>query len=279
MRIAFKLAFNDIKRTFKTVKIYLIMIMTAFFMLEVCSVVNGIAEAQGIGVTPFLYPLFVSNWSGSLYTILLIVVLMSDAPYECGAELYIGLRVKKELWYWGKIIYIIMIAFIYQVMMVVISVLGIITNLTFHWKWGGALEEYWRSVNIGITMDGAGSLGNLLDILPLKAVGLQFLMTVFISVFIGCIIFIVNTAFRNFSGTMIVGIFACLHLYFNDFQFFAVLNKLQGYVPISWINLQKDYGVFDYKMEIVILSVLIIGVCATGYCMTKKNILRIIDNR
>lgn len=96
MRIAFKLAFNDIKRTFKTVKIYLIMIMTAFFMLEVCSVVNGIAEARGIGVTPFLYPLFVSNWSGSLYTILLIVVLMSDAPYECGAELYIGLRVKKS---------------------------------------------------------------------------------------------------------------------------------------------------------------------------------------
>lgn len=281
MKIAINLALNDIKKTFKSYKIYLIIILTLFFVLEVTSQINSMAEIDNLGVTPYVYPMFVSNWSGSLYTILLIIVLMSDAPYECGAELFIRLKVKKEVWYIGKVIYIAIMSVIYQLIMVAISVIGILKNLAISTEWGEVLEQYWYSMNLGTTIMGDGAYRDLPEMQPIKVMGLQLLFAVLVSIFVGELIFIINASFKNYLGSVIVGAISFLHIYSNELQFHSripIIN-IQGYVPTSWISLQKDSTVLDYSTEIWILLGLIFILGLLGLLLTGKKVITITRDR
>lgn len=270
MKVMRHLAWNDFKRLFLCPKIYLILIITSFFMWEIAEQVNDIARQWEIGVSPYLYPVYVSEGLGCLYTILLIVVLMSDAPFANGAELYTALRVQGWQWYGGKLLYIVMLSVFYQCMMIVISILGIGRNLAFGGQWGDALEEYLSGIVLSITMYGDGQEAGLMAMVPCVAVLLQFCMNILVSILLGIMIFCINGFFKNYSGTFLVGVLACLYLYFADLEFFRIVNPVQGYIPFAWINLQDETRAMGYGVELVVLTVLILIVAAIG-CSLVQN--------
>lgn len=80
----------DIKKMFREPKIYILFFFTAFFMADYVNInsLKDMAEQMNVAVSPFLYPLFNGEWSYRLFTIFVMIMLMSDVPFQDELGLY-----------------------------------------------------------------------------------------------------------------------------------------------------------------------------------------------
>ena len=121
----------DIKKMFHEPKIYILFFFTAFFMADYVNVnsLKDMAEQMNVAVSPFLYPLFNGEWSYRLFTIFVMIMLMSDVPFQDELGLYMVQRMGTGKWMKGKICSIIAVAVIYQMFSAIISMLVLLPDL------------------------------------------------------------------------------------------------------------------------------------------------------
>lgn len=258
MRKILTLVTTDLKRLFFSPKAGLLLVLTLFFTYDFVRIVSPYAD--GLAVTPWVYPIFMDDWGNCLYVILLICVLMSDAPFPCGSELNIRMRVGKYVWLAAKILYIMAASAIYQVVIALLSWLVFLPDLGISSGWGYALRTYYT--NTGGAYDASGNLSgtSLLAYAPVTACLLQLVLATGVSTMLGLLIFLFNSLFRNYTGTVLVSVFSCAHLLLNDFGFYEFISFEPMLVPTAWIQLGDLAGVIPPGQAAGILVVIILTV-------------------
>lgn len=251
------LAGTDIKRTIRTPKLWLLMVFTFLFFYDFAQqTVIPFAKGLNVGVAPYTYVLFYSDWSGMMYGLMLMAALMSDAPFRNGSGIYIKLRTDSYRWLAGKLLYMVMVSFIYHILSIIIAVAVCLPYVGFSADWGDAIKGYVNMLSGSITTGGINKDNGILSYKPVEAMLYQYILAVLITIMLGLVIFTINGIFRNYIGTVLVCVFSCVHTFFNEFGFYGTFSGIGNKVPMSWLNLDGyNDGMTPLSAIIIILII------------------------
>ena len=119
-----------------TIRIPALIIMVACFLFQNLIPVVQFSEAVNIGTTPYAFAHLTNDYICQLIMIAGGVVLFCNAPFEDDEYIYMLPRAGRFSWAFGQIIYILELAFIYVLILFVISIIPFIGHLDFNMEWG-----------------------------------------------------------------------------------------------------------------------------------------------
>lgn len=264
------LAGADIKRTIRTPKLWLLMVFTILFFYDFAlQSVLPYAKELNVGVAPYTYVLFYTDWSGVMYGLMLMVTLMSDAPFRNGSEIYIKLRTGSYSRMLGKLLYMVIIALIYHALSVVIAVAVCLPYVGFSLDWGDAIKGYASMLPGSITMEGINDGNGILSYKPMEAMVYQYIIAVLITIMLGLVIFTLNGIFKNYIGTVIVCILSCVHTFINAFNSYGKLRGISNMIPMTWLNLGEYSDKMTPLSAIIIILVISLALLALDIILIK----------
>lgn len=271
------LARTDIKRTIRTPKLWLLMVFSILFFYDFAlQSVIPFAKGLNVGVAPYTYILFYSDWSGMMYGLMLMVTLMSDAPFKNGSEICIKLRSDGYSWMTGKLLYMIIISLVYHAISAVIAIAVCLPYVGFSSDWGAAIRGYVNILSGSITAGGVQEESGILSYKPVEAMLYQYIIAVLITVMLGLVIFTINGIFRNYIGTVIVCIISCAHTFLNEFDFYGIYSGISGRIPMTWLNLDGyETGMTPMK-AIIIIFIISMAVFALDIILVKSKRLEVV---
>lgn len=274
-----KLAWADIIKTLKNPKSWIIILLCFFFLSSDTREIREIAVQYDLGVSPYVYPIFMTSWQGRMYALILIVMLMSEAPFYNGSELFVNIRINRYKWFTSKLIYIVSLSVVFQIMMIIMSVLVFGTYVGWDNQWGDVITTYIRYIQ-GMTSAGGYIKGvDIVSLNPMKIMGYEFVLMVLISIIIGLLTFVLNGVLKSFLGTVIMGVLVLFDIYLVDLSGIAGVN-LKYSLPTSWIDINfilSDVNLSIGKCTIymVFIVLLLVAVC---YFLVSKRVIRPVRN-
>ncbi|MBE5938401.1 MAG: hypothetical protein E7265_10280 [Lachnospiraceae bacterium] len=233
------LCIGDLKRLVKSPKIYLIIILTLFFFDNFVMDIKSIAASVKIGITPFVYPILMSGWQGRMLVLLVIVVLMSDAPFYSGTEKNVFLRVSKYSWICSKVIYVFVLSVVYQILCFAASIIVCAPYIAMGNEWGTAIKTYAYGISNGISAgSGEGAYVIVSCYSPLEALVKELVIALMVSVIIGLLIMTLNILFNGYAGTVIASVVVILDAFLESFiTSSSVIHKILSNLPTVWVSL------------------------------------------
>lgn len=238
MRAVWTIARMDIRRLFRSSKLYILVLFTLYFLHDFTRTVTTMAQTEGLGVSPFVYPLFFASWVSRIYAVLVIVVLMSDAPYLDSGQRYTGIRCGERRWAAGKIFYIFLLSVFYQLVMLAGSLVVVLPVLGLSTDWGDLLEMLAYGQDVSLTQNPAGYIVSHYQ--PLQAMVLTFVLAVLVSFVTGMFVFFVNGLTKSMCGTMLAVVFGLADM------FITALNEqgagLRVMNVMSWMDISGVYA-------------------------------------
>jgi len=267
MREAFSLCIGDLKRLFMTPKLYLAVIFMYFFMDNFVMEIKYIAVSAGIGVTPYVYPVFLSDWQGRMLTLLVMVFLMSDAPFFNGNEREVFIRASKKIWCLSKIIYVIALSLIFQIISFALSVIVCFPYNAVSSTWGSAIRTY-----AGATY--SGSYEMVMNESPVEILLKELLISFFVCIIVGLIVMIFNIISSGYAGTVIVSALVVSDAFFElleDSLAEEILNK----IPFFWIDLSGLNSSVGYTTAAMTSIFMVFGLMGISFIVVKNKIEKI----
>lgn len=255
MKTVFCLVKNEIAILVRRPKIWLALLMTLFFAYDFMEGVKVYAKEMELGITPYTYPLFMAQWNTRIYIILIMIVILSDAPFLNGIETFTKLRISTGKMILSKIIYMLAVSFLYQICLILILTAVSLPYLGMDSEWGDVLSAYIGESFLGTNTIAETGESILIGYTPAQAMVYETILMTLLMFMFGMLIFIINTFSKKYTGTIIIGVLSCLHTYINDYMFFGDMNTIAKYVPMSWINLaEKVEGISVDNMIIILLA-------------------------
>ena len=274
-----RLAMADLIRTFKNPKILVIILLGVFFFWDEIESMRNIAEQYQLGITTYIYAVIPSGWRGRMYCLILIAMLLAEAPFNSGAEIFVNMRVNRYKWFFGKIVYIFMISVIFHIILFAISVVVCFPYISLSSQWGDVINTYIVSIQGHVSASGTVDNTNLLSMSPIIAIMWEFVLMVLISVMIGEMVLMLNGMMRNFMGTVIVGVFVMLDIYMND----LAINEIcyvERYFPTTWIDINNLLTVegLSFTNCVVYMLLIIVVLLVSGLVLVHKKVIRPVNN-
>ncbi len=267
MREAFSLCIGDLKRLFMTPKLYLAVIFMYFFMDNFVMEIKYIAVSAGIGVTPYVYPVFLSDWQGRMLTLLVMVFLMSDAPFFNGNEREVFIRASKKIWCLSKIIYVTALSLIFQIISFALSVIVCFPYNAVSSTWGSAIRTYAVATY-------SGSYEMVMNESPVEILLKELLISFLVCIIIGLIVMIFNIISSGYAGTVIVSALVVSDAFFEllaDSLAEEILNK----IPFFWIDLSGLNSSVGYTTAAMTSIFLVFGLMGISFIVVKNKIEKI----
>lgn len=229
----------DIMRILKSPKIYIVMIISAFFVHKSLKVYKIYAAAEHLGVTPYTYPVYFSDWMNCVYILLAITVLMSDTPFRGNNELFLSLRMNKYRWIISKIIFIMVLSFSFQIFLIIVSIIIFFPYIGLNSGWGDVLHNcIYNSGTNELSLGDASSAARLIETyIPIKAVITEFLLLSLFGMALGLLVFLLNELFWRYSGVIVSLIIVCSDLLISNIRHFSNLKPGRIWEIVSWFNL------------------------------------------
>ena len=229
----------DIIRTLKSPKTYIVMIISAFFLHNFIKNLKIYAATEHIGITPYVYPVYFSDWMNCIYILLAITILMSDAPFRGNNELYLSLRMNKYRWILSKILFIFVLSVSFQFFLLICSIIMLFPYIGISSGWGDALKGYIYNVSMNqLTIGDNSSAAHLIETyLPIKALIFEFLLMSLFSFALGLLIFLLNEIIWRYSGIIVSLVIICLDLFIQTLQSFSSIRLSHLWEIASWFNL------------------------------------------
>ncbi len=275
----------DLKKLFKSPKLYLVIFFSFYFLQEYSQSYIEVIKSSGLAVTPFFYPIFYGDWSNRLYILMLFVVLFSDAPYKGKETKFTVLRSGEGNWAISRVVYTIVLAVIYQLILYILSLLVFFPNVGFRNEWGFVIESVTGGFSADMTVKGdVMGLGDIVErYSPVSACEYNMGIAILVSVVIGLVILVLNGFFRNGTGTLIVIVLATADHFISMMNSAGVLNiaflKENKYVHImSWMDMSslcvtQETGKMLISNLAGILLVVSVILSLVFYVLVKKRII------
>lgn len=244
MKKEWKIVCIDLKKMFKSPKIYLLLFFSFFFLRDYVNMneIKALAEQMNLAVPPAVYPLILGEWSYRLFVFLMLIMLMADVPFQDDSVLYTIQRTGFQKWMNGKILSVFMISVVYQLLFFLLSILILLPDLGFANQWGDVFETV--SYNHTQAFASTGNIWSMQEIMnnytPVAAVLYTFLLSVLIGTMIGLFIFLVNGITKSQAGMVLVLIYGCADLFFDALSSFGYSVSIP--LVMSWMDLSKLYA-------------------------------------
>lgn len=264
-----------VRKMLLNARFYIALFLPFLIIQSLIDPIRKFAFQAGYRVTPWLFPFLLQHFYIQMIVILGIILLFCDAPFINQGTPYQLVRVGRKNWFRGQVLYIIVMAFLYFALIVIMSIGLFFPYLYLENGWGKILHTL-AQTNAGMTM-GTISLDYQLQLefQPLHALLYSFGMAWGNGVLTGMLIFTCNLMWKRIAGVVVGGVLAAtpyVVINFSDIRLFYY------FAPPSWMNImildRKEQTYFpDLWYGILVLAVLGTGcVCFSRWLFMKKNI-------
>lgn len=274
-----KIARIDVARALKNPKTLIIVLLGFFFLSSNMDVAIDMAAEYELGIPPFLYPIFLSEWRGRMYALVLLVVLMSEAPFYNGSEVFTIMRVSRYKWITAKLGYILIISGMFQIAMFILSILVCGTNIGLGTEWGDVIITYMNSIQGMISAEGVVDSGGILSMSPMTALLYELILMFLLSIIIGLLTLILNGVLKSIAGTVIVGVSVLADIYLTDLAMHGIADMTYA-LPTTWVDLNCfSAGVgLTFEKCVIYMLIIIAVLVAISYILVGKRIIQPVKN-
>ncbi len=276
-----RLALTDLLRTLKSSKTVVIVLLCFFFFWNETIELRGLAEYYQIGITTYVYPIFMTNWRSRMYALVLILMMLGEAPYYNGSEVFTSMRISKYKWLTSKLIYIFLLSVLFQIVMMIIAVVVCLPYVGVSNDWGDVIITHMNSIQGMTSSLGSVNSDGILSIQPMMAMMYEFILMTLISTFLALLMFVLNGVLKNIVGTIFVGSVVIVDLYISEVESFGLIKRnLSFSLPTTWIDLNAVLMVenFSFMKCILYLFLLIVMLVAFTYILVGKRVIKPVTN-
>lgn len=224
-------------------KISLILIMLIFVYDMVINKMIGAAEKMGEALNVFEPFLAICNSSVMLLIIPCVFIgLMGDFPRVDGNSMFYLQRAGKQNWLFGQLLFSVMSAVTYVVIVLTASCLSVINGCALENRWSDVTTRYAKT----FPNDAESFVANLIDgrlynnLEPLEATVLTFILAVILLVLINMLLILGFTMGKHGAGIVVTSAIICIGT--ASVQFETALRWLFPTAHISlWLHYDKIY--------------------------------------
>lgn len=263
-RIAKVFSFQ-VKQTWSSPRIPLLLAMTGIFVFANLQPVSAFSQTVGIQVTPWAFPHFTSDYICQLVIMSVVVLLFCDAPFKTQAHLYVLPRAGHVAWTAGICLYIVALSLLYVFLIFLTSILALFPDIEFSNGWGKIWGTLARTTaasqfEIPITVYDY-TIGKYI---PLQATLISFILTWACCVWLGLLVFFLNSVTESMLGAFVAAAFVLLDItvaneWTRDFYRISpvTLAQLQALSRAeSLYGLNLSYAIRFFVITITILIIL-----------------------
>lgn len=264
---AWHISAYQIRKAFTTRRIPILFILLACFHIENLEPVSMFSRTVQVRVTPYAFVHMINDFIYQLVVMAGVIILFCDAPFEDESYLYRLPRAGIKVWTFGQIIYIFIMAAVYEMFLVLMTILPLADRLEFSSQWG----KIWGTLaktNAGMQF---GQLFSVTDYIvseyrPMEAFFLSLLLEWACIVWIGLLIYCFNKFTECPVGTFIGAFFVLLDICIsNDWMNWAnrfspiTLAQLTAYTGYNLrYHITLVYGILFFIIGILLLICLCI---------------------
>lgn len=269
MRACLSITQNNLYKWVLNPRIYLVAVLLgAYFHSRIFPILQ-FCDYYQVGISPFLFPFFLSDDHVVLIVTLGAMLLFCDAPFIDLEQPYIVLRSGRKTWVWGQILYLAVASFLYTIFTFLMTLLLLLPKLELQFDWGkviGTLVQTTTGSEFGISIpfDRYVYFGYS----PMGATGISLLLCFSVVLFLGVLMFYLNLRVNRMVGTIASGLLILWQLVIRKTA--TVFVRLS---PVSWMKLgQID---LDGSTLYPPLSYVMIGLYAMILIFCILSVLRI----
>lgn len=219
------------KRNPRVICVLLLLLGYIYSVVEPISKFSGQA---GVKCTPWIFPLITCDANSVLVFLILLVILLCDAPFLYPYQKYTIIRAGKTVWILAQMLYIAITALLFWMFVAISSALLLFPNITFSSEWGKVLGTLAQA-----PLGGASRLSFpiyyklMLDFSPMQAFLTGMLLAWFVSFFLGLVILYFNMSRQKSLGIILAFVFILL----QHFAYMASGYWVYKISPVSWLSM------------------------------------------
>lgn len=221
-----------------------------------------------------------------------LLTILCDAPFFHPISPYMILRSRRNAWWLGECIYIIITAFLYMLFITIVSSILVLPIVTLENDWGSAIYAY----TFGTTTQDVGEIYINYGYMPISDSIVQYVyptgaqLYTFLTgwasfVFLGLLMYLISLFQKNvFWSIGVASFFILLEPILNDIASMSKLTTstywIQAFSPVCWssaeyINLlDRNYWISFPFVSIMYPLLIILLMIAIKIC-SKKTIIEL----
>lgn len=273
-RIMFYVSQNNFRKWLINPRIYIVIIMLALYIQSIVAPIAMFCSTFGYKVSPFVFPYLMTERNVILIVMLLLVLLLCDAPFIESEQPYIITRSGRKIWVMGQVAYIFLASIIFVALIAVFSVAFLFPYIEINAEWGKVLGTFAQTsvaAQNGITLPFNTSL--YLSYTPVSASLMTFALCSLVSFFLGMVIF-----FFNLNISLSAGAIVATTLILWQVVVTRTSTVFTNFSPVSWVSLSNIdtngatlFPTLSYVMMVLVtmIALLVIG---SVYSIRKRDI-------
>lgn len=279
IRMSLRVCQIRLRKIFTTPRFYVALLWIAILFHVMTVGIRGFCEQTGVDVTFWMLP-FMTRYNGDQIIIVLgALLLFCDAPFLEPNSGWQILRAGRKSWFWGNMLYIVVVSFFYTICLSMIPVLLVFPNVGWETGWGKVISTL-AQTNAAYTFD-----QEPLDYLilsrfsPQEAMGLTMLAIWCLSVMTGVVSYAGNFLVHRGFGIVINCGIALTALLLSKFSSITI-----GYycAPPLWMNIAsykwQGYGNGPSMAYVYSVFAIVIGACTIlSYLGIRKKDLNFVE--
>lgn len=274
-KMAVCVCFQNIRKWRSNYRVWIIAIIVLIFTHEFTKDIASFAHQINIPVSPWIYPFLYNQKYVKLLFFFPLILLFCDAPFIDDNQPYVISRSGRKAWSIGQMGYIILSTAIYFLFLILCTLVLNIFNMDFTLEWGkvlGTLANTDASQAMGLKIIVSSRI--IFYFSPIQAMWFSFLLSWLAGVFLGLLIYAVN----SLSNTRILGVLCASFFLVLDA---TIVNKLRWFSPVSWCNLdQIDIGGTTQLPTITFIytafAIIIIGLMTLSFIVNRRQSIQVL---
>lgn len=267
----FRVFLYQLRRGFLNHRIWLLFIMIGIFIYSTVNPVTSFSKMVDIPASPWVFPHLTNDYIYQMVFMAGVILLFCDAPFKSGANQYILARSGRKAWSGGHALYILTVSMLYVLFLVFVSTISLLPEIQWNEGWGkiwGTLARTTAANQIKLQFTVNDYLIGAYS--PIKATIYSILLEWACCIWLGFLIYVLNTLTKRMLGTFAAAGFVLLDLMIAN----GWTNKFYSISPITLAQLSSLSGVnkklgidLRYSVHFYIISILILlALClVSGY--------------
>jgi hypothetical protein len=275
IRMPLSISLLQLRKWIKKPEVYLVFLCLAIFVSSRVMNIRMMIEAVGVDAAPYLFPFLFSDMYMAFFILAGSIILFAEAPFWSTDQSEVLIRTGRLPWLAGQIIYMVMASVIYMAGVLVISIAALLPYVQMSKGWG----SIWNTIaqtDAAIMFDMNMSVPYYIisRYEPLQVVGIQYILGVAVSVFIGLVLFLLDMHFGKKAGIAAASLLALFTIRIDSFP-----DWVHWLFPTVWSNLNimrqeaEGMGPTVYEGAIGIFAVNVLIICIIIKTGRRKDLV------
>ncbi len=270
---SFRICIQNIRKWTSNSRIWMLFFAALLFVYTYTKGIRQVADVMDSPISIWIYPFLFTYRYIKIIFMALLIFIFCDAPFIDTNQPYVMLRTKRSVWSIGQILYIMIGSFLYELFLIVSTIIVNIGNLEFTMEWGkvlGAMGTTSVASKAGVIYTTVNINRQIITCFtPLQAMFFSMLVTWLSFVFIGLVIYVVNVVTRTKIAGAVTAAGLVIFTAVADVAAFDGNKAVTWFSPMSWNSLNNidiggvtQYPTIDFVLGFYIVSIVILSIIA-----------------